>query len=238
MVEGLGIGPPTTSKAQTLCWRQLPCGHLLHLACLKLWSEQQQTCPTCRAPFEADSHPLPSSTSTAIPNLNRDATSMAAQPLSEHHRLAFAWQIAHQQIAMMLTYAPLGDSTRQRCESPTAIPRCAEQQTIPPSPEPHQVPTTEELWAMLSFINARQLDLLSATSLPSRDVPAADCQSAQPGATDVPAGYSYGATDVPAGYSYGATDVPAGYSYGATDVPAADASVQAVQKQQVCIRGC
>lgn len=30
--------------------KKLPCGHILHMRCLKDWLERQQTCPMCRAP--------------------------------------------------------------------------------------------------------------------------------------------------------------------------------------------
>lgn len=30
--------------------KKLPCGHILHCACLRSWLERQQNCPTCRAP--------------------------------------------------------------------------------------------------------------------------------------------------------------------------------------------
>ncbi|EWC47858.1 hypothetical protein DRE_02740 [Drechslerella stenobrocha 248] len=30
--------------------KKLPCGHVLHLACMKSWMERQQRCPTCRRP--------------------------------------------------------------------------------------------------------------------------------------------------------------------------------------------
>lgn len=30
--------------------KKLPCGHILHLRCLKAWLERQQLCPTCRRP--------------------------------------------------------------------------------------------------------------------------------------------------------------------------------------------
>ncbi|KAK6345822.1 E3 ubiquitin-protein ligase hrd1 [Orbilia blumenaviensis] len=30
--------------------KKLPCGHVLHLACIKSWMERQQTCPICRRP--------------------------------------------------------------------------------------------------------------------------------------------------------------------------------------------
>lgn len=31
--------------------KKLPCGHILHLGCLKSWLERQQVCPTCRRPL-------------------------------------------------------------------------------------------------------------------------------------------------------------------------------------------
>lgn len=33
--------------------KKLPCGHILHLGCLKSWLERQQVCPTCRSPVTA-----------------------------------------------------------------------------------------------------------------------------------------------------------------------------------------
>jgi E3 ubiquitin-protein ligase synoviolin len=34
--------------------KKLPCGHTLHLGCLKSWLERQQVCPTCRSPVSMD----------------------------------------------------------------------------------------------------------------------------------------------------------------------------------------
>ncbi|UNI24445.1 RING-type E3 ubiquitin transferase [Purpureocillium takamizusanense] len=34
--------------------KKLPCGHILHLGCLKSWLERQQVCPTCRSPVTAE----------------------------------------------------------------------------------------------------------------------------------------------------------------------------------------
>lgn len=34
--------------------KKLPCGHILHLGCLKSWLERQQVCPTCRSPVTMD----------------------------------------------------------------------------------------------------------------------------------------------------------------------------------------
>ncbi|KAL8896101.1 MAG: hypothetical protein Q9207_007877 [Kuettlingeria erythrocarpa] len=35
--------------------KRLPCGHLLHFACLRSWLERQQICPTCRTPVLTNS---------------------------------------------------------------------------------------------------------------------------------------------------------------------------------------
>lgn len=37
--------------------KKLPCGHVLHLGCLKSWLERQQVCPTCRRPVVDSRHP-------------------------------------------------------------------------------------------------------------------------------------------------------------------------------------
>ncbi|KAM3516000.1 hypothetical protein MY11210_000282 [Beauveria gryllotalpidicola] len=37
--------------------KKLPCGHILHLGCLKSWLERQQVCPTCRSPVTPDRVP-------------------------------------------------------------------------------------------------------------------------------------------------------------------------------------
>lgn len=40
---------PTTVD-ERLRPKKLPCGHILHFACLRSWLERQQNCPTCRRP--------------------------------------------------------------------------------------------------------------------------------------------------------------------------------------------
>lgn len=50
---GAGAGRRMVRAAQTnerLRPKKLPCGHVLHLGCLKSWLERQQFCPTCRRP--------------------------------------------------------------------------------------------------------------------------------------------------------------------------------------------
>ncbi|KAK2840513.1 hypothetical protein FQN49_006204 [Arthroderma sp. PD_2] len=41
---------PVRAIPERLRAKKLPCGHLLHFACLRSWLERQQNCPTCRQP--------------------------------------------------------------------------------------------------------------------------------------------------------------------------------------------
>lgn len=45
--------------------KKLPCGHILHFACLRSWLERQQNCPTCRRPVV-----VPQRTQGAAANVN------------------------------------------------------------------------------------------------------------------------------------------------------------------------
>lgn len=46
---GAARAEPTTID-ERLRPKKLPCGHILHFACLRSWLERQQNCPTCRRP--------------------------------------------------------------------------------------------------------------------------------------------------------------------------------------------
>ncbi|KAK7241592.1 protein polyubiquitination [Aureococcus anophagefferens] len=37
--------------------KKLPCGHIFHFGCLRLWLQQQQSCPTCRMDIPVDDAP-------------------------------------------------------------------------------------------------------------------------------------------------------------------------------------
>ncbi|KAE8354159.1 hypothetical protein BDV28DRAFT_131709 [Aspergillus coremiiformis] len=45
-----GAGQPRGRVSDRLRPKKLPCGHILHFACLRSWLERQQNCPTCRRP--------------------------------------------------------------------------------------------------------------------------------------------------------------------------------------------
>ncbi|ODH15279.1 hypothetical protein ACO22_06460 [Paracoccidioides brasiliensis] len=45
--NGAAARPPVSDRLRP---KKLPCGHILHFACLRSWLERQQNCPTCRRP--------------------------------------------------------------------------------------------------------------------------------------------------------------------------------------------
>lgn len=46
--------------------KKLPCGHILHLGCLKSWLERQQVCPTCRRPVTGERAQSPNARRAAL----------------------------------------------------------------------------------------------------------------------------------------------------------------------------
>ncbi|KXT03778.1 hypothetical protein AC578_776 [Pseudocercospora eumusae] len=44
------VAVPARRRDEGIRAKKLPCGHILHLRCLKAWLERQQVCPTCRRP--------------------------------------------------------------------------------------------------------------------------------------------------------------------------------------------
>lgn len=51
--------PAPVRRDEGLRAKKLPCGHILHLRCLKSWLERQQMCPTCRRPVVTAPQPNP-----------------------------------------------------------------------------------------------------------------------------------------------------------------------------------
>lgn len=48
--DAAGQAPRPSFMNEGMRAKKLPCGHILHLRCLKAWLERQQACPTCRRP--------------------------------------------------------------------------------------------------------------------------------------------------------------------------------------------
>lgn len=64
--------------------KKLPCGHLLHFACLRSWLERQQICPTCRTPVLTNNTEL----ANPRPAVQRDPGALN-QPIGGPHVYTF-----------------------------------------------------------------------------------------------------------------------------------------------------
>lgn len=58
--------------------KKLPCGHILHFACLRSWLERQQNCPTCRAPVLG--------TANAVSAINPNGMDQQARAQPQNHQ--------------------------------------------------------------------------------------------------------------------------------------------------------
>jgi E3 ubiquitin-protein ligase synoviolin len=66
--------------------KKLPCGHILHLRCLKSWLERQQMCPTCRRPVVTAPPPNPQGQAGAAQGANPPAAQGAQQGQPQNGR--------------------------------------------------------------------------------------------------------------------------------------------------------
>ena len=80
---------PSRRRDEGLRAKKLPCGHILHLRCLKAWLERQQVCPTCRrpvlTPIDASGRPH-----AGVGGANPGAGAQAGQNQQGPHRLGRA----------------------------------------------------------------------------------------------------------------------------------------------------
>jgi len=60
--------PPPTALDERTRPKKLPCGHILHFACLRSWLERQQNCPTCRRPVLVPGTTSTDATANAVHN--------------------------------------------------------------------------------------------------------------------------------------------------------------------------
>ena len=120
--------------------KKLPCGHILHFACLRSWLERQQNCPTCRRPVlitgtaarihdqaPADHH------GRALPHINQ------AQAQVQAHG-DFEQPIAAQNV---YTFGPLRIAFGARQGVQGAAPQV--NNNAPPPTQPGEMPVTGHL---------------------------------------------------------------------------------------------
>ena len=88
--EGMTARPEAPAQAQAeatapsplderLRPKKLPCGHILHFACLRSWLERQQNCPTCRQPVLSSPPPSQPGRDANAPVNNNAAGAPQAQ---------------------------------------------------------------------------------------------------------------------------------------------------------------
>lgn len=63
--------------------KRLPCGHILHFACLRSWLERQQNCPTCRAPVLGSRTAVSNSNSLNQPAIQQGHVQQQQEALRE-----------------------------------------------------------------------------------------------------------------------------------------------------------
>jgi E3 ubiquitin-protein ligase synoviolin len=77
--DAAGQTPRPSSLNEGMRAKKLPCGHILHLRCLKAWLERQQACPTCRRPVIPTSTSATDRTGAGNQNANAGANGGAQQ---------------------------------------------------------------------------------------------------------------------------------------------------------------
>ncbi|CCU82682.1 RING finger protein [Blumeria hordei DH14] len=68
-IDGVPPARPTGPINERIRPKKLPCGHILHLGCLKSWLERQQVCPTCRRPVVDPQNQTPGAALGAAPGI-------------------------------------------------------------------------------------------------------------------------------------------------------------------------
>ncbi|KAI4731619.1 hypothetical protein E4T49_00531 [Aureobasidium sp. EXF-10728] len=77
--DAAGQAPRSSLLNEGMRAKKLPCGHILHLRCLKAWLERQQACPTCRRPVIPTGTPATDGTGAGNQNANGGANGGAQQ---------------------------------------------------------------------------------------------------------------------------------------------------------------
>jgi hypothetical protein len=121
--------------------KKLPCGHILHLHCLRSWLERQQVCPICRAPVLQEDLPA---------NRPPQQQPLPQQPFNVQN-------LPQQNMAPQFRYQnQQGTGTGTTFRSPVLQ---GAPQTLPPNFDPRQ--QIEMLQQQIALIN-QQLQLLQA----------------------------------------------------------------------------
>jgi E3 ubiquitin-protein ligase synoviolin len=90
---------PARQRNEGLRAKKLPCGHILHLRCLKAWLERQQVCPTCRRPVVSAA--APGGTAAAAGNGQPGQAGQAGHPPAPAPPRARMWNLGPLRVAFL-----------------------------------------------------------------------------------------------------------------------------------------
>lgn len=121
-VPGNG-GRGTGTQDQRHRPKKLPCGHILHFACLRSWLERQQRCPTCRRPVLDENV-----------NANANARNNPAAAMAQGNGLQFQAQWGFGGLQIGMGAGMLGDLMRAQ-QNQANQPQQPQQQP-PQAPQP------------------------------------------------------------------------------------------------------
>lgn len=120
--------------------KKLPCGHILHFACLRSWLERQQNCPTCRRPVlvtgtvaRTQDHARPNQHGRVLPHVNQPQAQVQAHA-------DFEQPVAVQNV---FTFGPLRIAFGARRGAQGAAQQV--NNNTPPPTRPGEVPVTGHL---------------------------------------------------------------------------------------------
>jgi E3 ubiquitin-protein ligase synoviolin len=112
LVDGANGAPEQAARnpvAERMRPKKLPCGHVLHFACLRSWLERQQICPTCRQPVVPSGRPPPVGAvqAAANPAVGQPPAAVPGQPAMDQANQGDAQPPEGQNRFRMLNLGPL-----------------------------------------------------------------------------------------------------------------------------------
>jgi E3 ubiquitin-protein ligase synoviolin len=111
-VDGTNAVPEQAARnlvAERMRPKKLPCGHVLHFACLRSWLERQQICPTCRQPVLPNGRTPPPGDDQAAANAapGQLPAAVPGQPVVDQADQENAQRAERQNRFRMLNLGPL-----------------------------------------------------------------------------------------------------------------------------------
>ena len=120
--------------------KRLPCGHILHFACLRSWLERQQNCPTCRRPVLMTGTAARTHDQVPVDNHGRALPHINQAHAQGQAQVEFEQPVAAQNV---YTFGPLRIAFGARQGVQGAVPQV--NNNTPPPTQPGEGPVTGHL---------------------------------------------------------------------------------------------